>query len=39
MGHAMQSGFATRDPSSSDLLVGQAAMEALLRAEAVDTRA
>ena len=39
MGHAMQSGFATREPSSSDLLVGQAAMEALLRAEAADTRA
>ena len=36
MGHAMQSGFATREPSSSDLLVGQAAMEALLRAEAAD---
>jgi uncharacterized protein YqhQ len=38
MGHAMQSGFATREPSSGDLLVGQAAMEALLRAEAADAR-
>jgi hypothetical protein len=38
MGHAMQSGFATREPSSGDLLVGQAAMEALLRAEAADRR-
>ena len=36
MGHAMQSGFATREPSTGDLLVGQAAMEALLRAEAAD---
>jgi uncharacterized protein YqhQ len=36
MGHAMQSGFATREPSQGDLLVGQAAMEALLRAEAAD---
>ncbi len=36
MGHAMQAGFATREPSSGDLLVGQAAMEALLRAEAAD---
>lgn len=33
LGHAMQAGFATREPSASDLLVGQAAMEALLRAE------
>jgi len=33
VGHAMQSGFATREPSHSDLLVGRAAMEALLRAE------
>jgi uncharacterized protein YqhQ len=33
VGHAMQSGFATREPSPSDLLVGRAAMEALLRAE------
>lgn len=33
VGHAMQSGFATREPSQSDLLVGRAAMEALLRAE------
>jgi uncharacterized protein YqhQ len=39
MGHAMQSGFATREPSSGDLLVGQAAMEALLRAEAADAGA
>ena len=39
MGHAMQSGFATREPSSGDLLVGQAAMEALLRAEAADAPA
>jgi uncharacterized protein YqhQ len=38
MGHAMQSGFATREPSSGDLLVGQAAMEALLRAEAAEQR-
>ena len=36
LGHAMQSGFATREPSQGDLLVGQAAMEALLRAEAAD---
>jgi uncharacterized protein YqhQ len=36
VGHAMQSGFATREPSESDLLVGRAAMEALLRAEAAD---
>jgi|LNFM01.1.fsa_nt_gb uncharacterized protein YqhQ len=35
-GHAMQSGFATREPSQSDLLVGRAAMEALLRAEERD---
>lgn len=34
VGHAMQSGFATREPSQGDLLVGRAAMEALLRAEA-----
>jgi uncharacterized protein YqhQ len=33
VGHAMQSGFATREPGPSDLLVGRAAMEALLRAE------
>jgi uncharacterized protein YqhQ len=33
VGHAMQAGFATREPSPSDLLVGRAAMEALLRAE------
>ena len=33
VGHAMQSGFATREPSAGDLLVGRAAMEALLRAE------
>jgi uncharacterized protein YqhQ len=39
IGHAMQSGFATREPSSGDLLVGQAAMEALLRAEAGGARA
>jgi hypothetical protein len=32
----MQSGFATREPSQSDLLVGRAAMEALLRAEERD---
>jgi uncharacterized protein YqhQ len=37
-GHAMQSGFATREPSTGDLLVGEAAMEALLRAEAADAR-
>ena len=36
VGHAMQSGFATREPSPSDLLVGRAAMEALLRAEEPD---
>ena len=36
VGHAMQSGFATREPSPSDLLVGRAAMEALLRAEGRD---
>ena len=33
VGHGMQSGFATREPSPGDLLVGRAAMEALLRAE------
>jgi uncharacterized protein YqhQ len=33
VGHAMQAGFATREPSPGDLLVGRAAMEALLRAE------
>lgn len=33
VGHAMQAGFATREPSPSDMLVGKAAMEALLRAE------
>ena len=27
VGHAMQSGFATREPSEGDLLVGRAAME------------
>lgn len=37
VGHSMQSGFATREPSESDLLVGRAAMEALLRAETADT--
>ncbi len=37
VGHAMQAGFATREPSPSDLLVGRAAMEALLRAEAAGT--
>ena len=36
VGHAMQAGFATREPSQSDLLVGRAAMEALLRAEERD---
>jgi len=36
VGHAMQAGFATREPSTGDLLVGRAAMEALLRAEAAD---
>lgn len=36
VGHAMQSGFATREPSQSDLLVGRAAMEALVRAEERD---
>ena len=36
VGHAMQSGFATSEPSEGDLLVGRAAMEALLRAEAAD---
>lgn len=35
-GHAMQAGFVTREPSESDLLVGRAAMEALLREEAAD---
>jgi uncharacterized protein YqhQ len=39
VGHAMQSGFATREPSEGDLLVGRAAMEALLRAEAADPAA
>lgn len=34
VGHAMQAGFATREPSPGDLLVGRAAMDALLRAEA-----
>lgn len=33
VGHAVQSGFVTREPSQSDMLVGRAAMEALLRAE------
>jgi uncharacterized protein YqhQ len=37
VGHALQSGFATREPSPSDLLVGRAAMEALLRAEGAAT--
>ncbi len=37
VGHSMQSGFATREPTESDLLVGRAAMEALLRAETADT--
>ncbi len=36
VGHSMQSGFATREPGQSDLLVGRAAMEALLRAEESD---
>ncbi len=36
VGHSMQSGFATREPSESDLLVGRAAMEALLRAETAE---
>lgn len=38
VGHAMQSGFATREPSPSDMLVGRAAMEALLRAEDASAR-
>lgn len=38
-GHALQAGFATREPSAGDLLVGRAAMDALLRAEAADPRA
>jgi hypothetical protein len=33
VGHAMQAGFATTEPSPGDMLVGRAAMEALLRAE------
>ncbi len=36
-GHALQAGFATREPSAGDLLVGRAAMDALLRAEGADT--
>ena len=32
-GHALQAGFATREPTARDLLVGRAAMDALLRAE------
>jgi uncharacterized protein YqhQ len=36
-GHALQTGFATREPSAGDLLVGRAAMDALLRAEGSDT--
>lgn len=36
VGHAMQSGFATREPSEGDLLVGRAAMEELLRAEGTE---
>jgi uncharacterized protein YqhQ len=35
-GHALQTGFATREPSAGDLLVGRAAMDALLRAEGAD---
>ena len=38
-GHALQAGFATREPSAGDLLVGRAAMDALLRAEGADPRA
>jgi uncharacterized protein YqhQ len=33
VGHAVQSGFATTEPCPGDMLVGRAAMEALLRAE------
>lgn len=36
VGHGMQVGFATREPSQSDLLVGRAAIDALLRAEQRD---
>jgi uncharacterized protein YqhQ len=36
-GHALQAGFATREPSAGDLLVGRAAMDALLRAEGSDS--
>ena len=36
VGHAMQAGFATTEPSPGDMLVGRAAMEALLRAEESD---
>ena len=36
VGHAMQAGFATTEPSPGDMLVGRAAMEALLRAEEAD---
>jgi uncharacterized protein YqhQ len=36
VGHAVQAGFATTEPSPGDMLVGRAAMEALLRAEEAD---
>lgn len=38
-GHAMQASFVTREPSAGDLLVGRAAMEALVRAEGGATSA
>ncbi|MDX6647783.1 MAG: hypothetical protein QOK40_3510 [Miltoncostaeaceae bacterium] len=34
VGHALQSGFSTREPGERDLSVGRAAMDELLRAEA-----
>jgi len=33
VGHALQSGFATKEPNEQDLAVGRAAMDELLRAE------
>jgi uncharacterized protein YqhQ len=39
VGHALQAGFVTREPSPGDMVVGRAAMEALLRAEAADAPA
>ncbi len=37
VGHAVQSGFVTREPGPGDMLVGRAAMEALLRAESASS--